>query len=319
MRSLARSAAGRFLLLSGQTCVPGVSGATSYAPSSAVLAAHLGQTAATCGTTGGRTPSTVVWGPLTVPGRWFGSHISRQDDKKGSGKSKKKKGGVPGQKWKKKRPSVTLPINESAEAATREEAEREEAVREQQQKRQQHPPEASAVPSAGGDAPFSYVGPFSSAVRKVKKLSLFSCFVTLSSVPVMMYLDPAVLVEGAAGTSMTARMSLAGSLSAFGVGTTGLLHWFVSPYVHWLTYRGGKLRVETLDLLARPRITELALQDVDGGASDSMHPLSTFRDRRDGRVYYVDKDYFHHDELLAVLAPEKDGDGDGEGDKGWSD
>lgn len=167
------------------------------------------------------------------------------------------------------------------------------------------------------DAPFSYVGPFSSAVRKVKKLSLFSCCVTISSVPVMMYLDPAVLVEGAAGTSMTARMSLAGSLSAFGVGTTGLLHWFVSPYVHSLTYGDGTLRVETLDLFARSRRTELALGDVDGGASDSMHPLSTFRDRRDGRVYYVDKEYFHHKELLDVLDPEKNEEG-GAGE-GWSD
>ena len=78
--------------------------------------------------------------------------------------------------------------------------------------------------------------------------------------------------------AMTARMSLAGSLSAFGLGTTGLLNFFVKPYVHSLKYDGsGKvLEVETLDFFARKRLTELKLDDVEGGAKDSMHPLSTF-------------------------------------------
>ena len=305
MRGSARSVASRLLLLYGQASVPGATGPTFYAP----LGLKNGPT----------TAAAVVWGASMGPERWFGSHISRQNDKngkndkKGSGKGKKKAGGAPGQKRKNKgsggtgRGTLTPP---SAEMAALEEGRREG-------KDVGTSAEASASGPVRQGSLFSYAGPFSSAVSKVKKLSLFSCFVTMSSVPIMIYLDPAALVEGAAETSMTARMSLAGSLSAFGVGTTGLLNWFVSPYVHSLTYGEGKLRVETLDFFARPRVAELALHDVDGGASDSMHPLSTFRDRRDGRVYYVDKDYLHNDELLAVLAPEEEGDqGD---DKGWSD
>lgn len=232
-------------------------------------------------------------GVHAAPGRWFGSHISRQDERKGKGKGKGKKKSSGGAKGAKK-------------PAAREETAREEGhVTEPITSTQSTTTAATATPSTTAD--FSYVGPWSAAVLKVKKLSLFSCFVTISSVPIMIYLDPAVLVEGAAATSMTARMSLAGSLSAFGLGTTGLLNFFVKPYVHSLKYDGsGKvLEVETLDFFARKRLTELKLDDVEGGAKDSMHPLSTFRDKRNGRVYYIDRDFFHHDELLDVLDPKE--------------
>ena len=259
--------------------------------------------------------------PGVVPERWFASHISRQDDKKGTGKGKKKKGGAG--KGKKKAGSGGQGTARAgvvaAKVAARDEAAREQGVAESMTTSTTSPaPSSSERTASHPTTAYVYAGPFSNAVTKVKKLSVFSCVVTMSSVPIMLYLDPAVLVDGAAATSMTARMSLAGSLSAFGVGTTGLLHYFVKPYVHLLTYAGdGKVRVETLDFLARRRSTELALQDVDGGAADSMHPLSTFRDRRDGKVYYVDRDFFHHDELLAVLDPKPQGD---DHDKAsWSD
>ena len=279
--------------------------------------------------------------PGVVPERWFASHISRQDDKKGTGKGKKKKGGAG--KGKKKAGSGGQGTARAgvvaAKVAARDEAAREQGVAESMTtsttttsttmtsstmtsstSHASSPATSHATsPATSPTTAFVYAGPFSNAVTKVKKLSVFSCVVTMSSVPIMLYLDPAVLVDGAAATSMTARMSLAGSLSAFGVGTTGLLHYFVKPYVHSLTYAGdGKVRVETLDFLARRRSTELALQDVDGGAADSMHPLSTFRDRRDGKVYYVDRDFFHHDELLAVLDPKPQGD-DGDDKASWSD
>jgi len=268
--------------------------------------------------------------PGVVPERWFASHISRQDDKKGTGKGKKKKGGAG--KGKKKagsggRPGTARAGVVATKVTARDEAAREQGVSEfmtSTKTTSATSPAPSPAPSSSErtashlTTAYVYAGPFSNAVTKVKKLSVFSCVVTISSVPIMLYLDPAVLVDGAAATSMTARMSLAGSLSAFGVGTTGLLHYFVKPYVHSLAYAGdGKVRVETLDFLARRRSTEMALQDVDGGAADSMHPLSTFRDRRDGKVYYVDRDFFHHDELLAVLDPKPQGDDDDKAS--WSD
>ena len=155
--------------------------------------------------------------------------------------------------------------------------------------------------SSDGGMVYTYEGPFSQAVKKVKHLSLFSCFVTLSSCPVMLFLDPATLVEGAAATSMTARMSLAATLSAFGLGTTGLLHWFTYPYVHRLSYNGKDLEIETATFLAAKQVDIVHLDDIEAGAPGSMHPLSTFRA---GRIFYVDTDYFHDKQLLTLLTGE---------------
>lgn len=149
-------------------------------------------------------------------------------------------------------------------------------------------------------ATFTYEGPFSNAVKKVKHLSLFSCFVTLSSCPVMLLLDPATLVEGAAATSMTARMSLAATLSTFGLGTTGLLHWFTYPYIHRLSCDGKELDIETTTFLAKKKVDRIPLKEIQAGAPGSMHPLSTFQ--AFGRVYYIDKEYFYDKQLRSILA-----------------
>ena len=146
---------------------------------------------------------------------------------------------------------------------------------------------------------FTYHGPFSSAVTKVKKLSLFSCCVTLGAGPVMMVLD--------GGTSMMAKLSLAGTLSSFGLATTGLLHWFTHPYVHQLRYydEDKAIDVETLNFLAKKSMNRIPLDSIESGAEGSLHPLSTFR--ANGKVFYVDKEYFMDKELLALLSPEEDG------------
>ncbi len=158
-------------------------------------------------------------------------------------------------------------------------------------------------PQVGGghlSTSFIYEGPFSNAVKKVKHLSLFSCFVTLSSCPVMFLLDPATLVEGAAATSMTARMSLAATLSTFGLGTTGLLHWFTYPYIHRLSYDGKGFDIETATFLAKKKVDRIPLEEIEAGAPGSMHPLSTFK--ASGRIYYIDKEYFFDKQLLSILA-----------------
>lgn len=157
-----------------------------------------------------------------------------------------------------------------------------------------------------GKPVYTYEGPFSSAVKKVKHLSLFSCFVTLSSCPVMLLLDPASLVEGAVATSMTARMSLAATLSTFGMGTTGLLHWFTYPYIHRMKYDGTALDIETATFLARKTVHRILLQEIEAGAPGSMHPLSTFR--ASGKIFYVDKDYVFDRELLSLLTGDKEDD-----------
>jgi hypothetical protein len=126
-------------------------------------------------------------------------------------------------------------------------------------------------------------------------LSLFSCACAAGAAPVILALDTSM--------ALTAKLSIAGTLGGFGVFTTGLLHWFASPYVHRLVYNPGEdsAVVTTLSLFARPRTRRFGLGEVR--APDTVHPLSTFA-LSDGRYYYLDMDNFPDKELLSRLAPE---------------
>ncbi|WPT14230.1 hypothetical protein PSENEW3_00000361 [Picochlorum sp. SENEW3] len=154
-----------------------------------------------------------------------------------------------------------------------------------------HPPSSSSSSAA---AVYEYHGPFSAAVNKVKKLSLFSCACAVGAGPVMLLLD--------GGTSLSAKMGLAGTLSAFGLTTTGLLHWFTHPYVHKLSVGGDReLKIETLNFFAKPVLDVVQLDSVEGGAENSMHPLSTFMANK--KVFYIDKDFFADKDVLDILDP----------------
>lgn len=165
---------------------------------------------------------------------------------------------------------------------------------------------SSSCPSS---AVYEYQGPFSAAVTKVKKLSLFSCACAVGAGPVMLLLD-------GGATSATATMGLAGTLSAFGITTTGLLHWFTHPYVHKLSVRGDRtLKIETLNFFARPVVDIVPLDNVEGGAENSMHPLSTFMAHK--KVFYIDRDFFADKDVLDILDPPgEETEVDGQGNSG---
>eukprot|EP00890_Picochlorum_soloecismus_P000118 jgi/Picsp_1/1106/NSC_04589-R1_protein len=146
---------------------------------------------------------------------------------------------------------------------------------------------------------YDYKAPFSQAVRKVKKLSLFSLACAVGAGPVMIGLD-------SHATSLMAKASLSATLSGFGLFTTYLLYWFTYPYVHELEYFEGRdgqryLKIKQLNFFAREKQETIPLEDIEAGEINSMHPLSTFMAR--GRVYYIDKDYFGDRELLKLLDP----------------
>ena len=63
---------------------------------------------------------------------------------------------------------------------------------------------------------------------------------------------------------------------------TGLLHWFVSPYVHRLRYDPGNGWIEAsrLDILARPLVTHFDISEAQ--YADTMRPQSTFKVRNGG-------------------------------------
>ncbi|KAL4423110.1 hypothetical protein ABPG77_004793 [Micractinium sp. CCAP 211/92] len=140
-----------------------------------------------------------------------------------------------------------------------------------------------------------YVGPFASAVKRVKNLSLFSCACALAAGPIILGMD-------AAATTTTAKVSIVTTLATFGVFTTGLLSWFTQPYVQQLRYERGSdtLEATTLTLLARPRVDRFHIAEV--GEVEGVHPLSSFQAR--GRRYYVDAEHFPDKALLARLMPQ---------------
>lgn len=159
---------------------------------------------------------------------------------------------------------------------------------------EENSPSTSKEINSPSSPAYEYHGPFSAAVTKVKKLSLFSCACAVGAGPVMLLLD--------GGTSLSAKMGLAGTLSAFGITTTGLLHWFTHPYVHKLSVGGDReLKIETLNFFAKPVLDVVRLDSVEGGAENSMHPLSTFMANK--KVFYIDKDFFADKDVLDILDP----------------
>jgi len=147
---------------------------------------------------------------------------------------------------------------------------------------------------AGG---YIYEAPFSSAVRKVKRLSLFSCACAVAAGPIILGLD-------GGPTTLTAKLSIAGTLTTFGVFTTGLLHWFTHPYIHKLVHnpKENTIDINVLDVLGRSRTRHINIADVT--EAQSIHPLSSFA--VNGKVFYVDRDHFKdrmRKELVEKLAP----------------
>lgn len=138
---------------------------------------------------------------------------------------------------------------------------------------------------------YIYSGPFSSTVTRLKQLSLFSCACALASGPIIFGLD----------TSMTlpAKTGVVATLSSFGIFTTGIMHWFTSPYAHKLEYNPADDSVEVvcLNLFAKPVKYRFHIAEVR--QVDSVHPLSSFSAQ--GKMFYVDQDNFSNKRLLNRL------------------
>ncbi len=131
-------------------------------------------------------------------------------------------------------------------------------------------------------------------VRKVKRLSLFSCACAVAAGPIILGLD-------GGPSTLTAKLSVAGTLTSFGVFTTGLLHWFTHPYIHKLVHnpKESTIDIDVLDLLGRSHTRHIQIADV--AEAQSVHPLSSFA--VNGQVFYLDRDHFKDKQLLEILAP----------------
>ncbi|EPS70320.1 hypothetical protein M569_04437 [Genlisea aurea] len=141
-----------------------------------------------------------------------------------------------------------------------------------------------------------YHGPISSTIKKVKLLSLSTCCLSVSLGPVITFMtspDMNVVLKGA----------VASSVIFFSASTTAVLHWFVSPYVHKLTWQPGSdsFQVEMMTWLATyvPRTIKFA----DIRPPETNRPFVSFK--ADGEFYFIDEEHCRNKALLAKLKPKK--------------
>ncbi|XP_065872357.1 uncharacterized protein [Euphorbia lathyris] len=141
-----------------------------------------------------------------------------------------------------------------------------------------------------------YYGPISSTIKKVKLLSLSTCCLSVSLGPVITFMtstDTNVILKGA----------VASSVIFFSASTTGILHWFVSPYVHKLRWQPGSdsFEVEMMSWLATfiPKTIKFA----DVRPAETNRPYVTFK--ANGDFYFVDTEHCDNKALLAKLTPKQ--------------
>ena len=148
---------------------------------------------------------------------------------------------------------------------------------------------------------WTFEAPLSSALKRVKLLSLVSSGTTLASAPLLVTAGPAEM-------SWYAKASLAASLSGFGLFTTGLLHWFTYPYVHRLIHhvRTDTCTATQLNVFGRPKSTSFKVSDAT--VPQTVRPMVSFVVAN--RYYFIDSASFNNQELYSRLVPAEEAPGD---------
>eukprot|EP00892_Ulva_mutabilis_P012704 jgi/Ulvmu1/9806/UM056_0046.1 len=156
--------------------------------------------------------------------------------------------------------------------------------------------QTSAQPPAIPDEDWQleYSGVVSSTVRTLKMVSIATATLSLMG-------SPLYIVATMDGQYTAAKIMAASGFTCFGLFTTGLLHWFVGPYVHKLWYHAPseQVKVQMLNIFARPR--ELVFNIADVRHPEGISPLQTFE--ANGRTMFVDEATFENKELLEKLTP----------------
>ncbi|KAF8027512.1 hypothetical protein BT93_E0419 [Corymbia citriodora subsp. variegata] len=139
-----------------------------------------------------------------------------------------------------------------------------------------------------------YHGPVSTTIRKVKLLSLSSCFFSVMLGPVITFMT-------LPNMSMILKGAMASSVLLISASTTAALHWVVSPYIHKMKWQPGSdsFEVETMSWLATYVPRTIRFSDIR--PPETNRPVVTFK--ANGKFYYVDEEHCHDKALLARLTP----------------
>jgi hypothetical protein len=136
-----------------------------------------------------------------------------------------------------------------------------------------------------------YEGPLRKAVRGLKAFSISSLILSASMTPFILTME--------ANLPMVARVSLvtAGnaifytSNAALGASvlSTGIIHYFLSPYVIRATYMSlsHQLNLETYSIFARKKNNIVNVDDLRRIEGEGLRIIVNVKNGRDGKVWYV--------------------------------
>jgi len=158
-------------------------------------------------------------------------------------------------------------------------------------------PETTRTENESLDAPlYEYVAPFGAALKRVKILSVGSLIATFSSLPVMVYLQ---------GGQFSGRIGAVMTVGFFSLFTTGMLHWFSSPYICFLRHRKGseEVEVETCSMVATKKVRRFKFDQMEA-PDGSLRPLISFE--VEGQPFYVDDKHLTYQPFLERIPADPD-------------
>ena len=134
-----------------------------------------------------------------------------------------------------------------------------------------------------------YVGPFAGVTLRLKRVSVATASLGLMGIPALTYLNSDVPLSGQVAVSGTALLAA--------VGSTVLLNYCVTPYVHEIVRDGDQFTATTVNIFGFRADTTFRIGDVVGAAqSGTSRPFCNFVAA--GVPMYIHGELFDDKELL---------------------
>ena len=156
---------------------------------------------------------------------------------------------------------------------------------------------------------YNYESPFWKPLRRVKVkfkfnqffktvlnfiqqiMSIASLAATMTSAPVLLYMDNSA--------SFSSRIGMVMTVGVFSLFTTSMLHWFASPYICFLRHdiKSASIEVQNVNLYGAMKRHTFNVEDIK--VSESMRPLVTFEAKN--KPLYLDVKHFKGEIILKRL------------------
>jgi hypothetical protein len=153
-----------------------------------------------------------------------------------------------------------------------------------------------------------YESPFASLTLKLKRISLTSAVIGLIGLPALSF-----FYGSAGGVPPTGQLAVIATAGVTAVGSTALLGYCFSPYVHTLEIlpndkvdegSGRRVRIVTRDIFARKVITVFdPSTDVSRPGSGNSRPFCNFL--VNGMPFYIHPDFLNDIKLRVQLVGEE--------------